>query len=103
MPDQQFKQEFHLTEDGWISGNTWLRRALEQPLIKRPIDAVQTWIRTENASLEATGPVIDTACVWSSQDFPPAAIAALHLRFPPGGLSWTEKIPATPLGTFSLG
>lgn len=98
MPDQQFKQEFHLTEDGWISGNTWFRKSLEQPLMSRPIDTVQTWIRTERASLESGHPEIDTACVWSNQDFPPAAIAALHLLFPPGGLRGIEKIPAEPPG-----
>lgn len=101
MPDQKFKQEFYLTEQGWISGNSWLHRDLEQPVIKRPIDAVETWIRTEKSAPGGVSPEVGATCVWTNQDFPPGAIRALHLKFPPGGLAGFEKTYLPALGNDS--
>ncbi len=83
MSVDNFKQEFHLTPDGWMTGSSWFYGKLEEakPIV-RPIDAFETWEFTEVQSSQYSAPETRWLLTWQRPGVSQDELLQLHNKYP---------------------
>ena len=82
MAADRYKSHYHLTTDGWVTGNSWFFHDLQGENIERPKNTVQTWERDEYQSSMYTKPDIKWQCIWSNPNFTEEQISDLIRKYP---------------------
>lgn len=83
MSVDNFRQEFHLTPNGWIAGNSWFYGRLQEAApTPRPFNAVETWEFNEVQSSRFSKPDTKWLRVWQSNGVSEEVISRLHKKHP---------------------